>query len=177
MPSGRHHTRWRRARRLLKKAHLLRWHPWPHAQRTGSTPRVRPAGAASHLDLFDGGPRDGPPYPPTLGAPRQSRGAPRPRTVLRSLRVFRDPATSISEHRGAPRLCRGGPNVGGLGALSRPPCSEDERAGWDEVADDAEREVEEILAAREDVRRDVRDPAVSDDELERAGEPLLVGKD
>src|SRR5712692_4627747 len=67
-------------RRLLKKAHLLRWRPWPHAQRTGSTPRVRPAGAASHLDLFDGGPRHGPPYPPTLGAPRRSRGAPRPKT-------------------------------------------------------------------------------------------------
>jgi len=39
--------------RLLKKAHLLRWRPRPHAQRTGSTPRVRPAGAASHLDLFE----------------------------------------------------------------------------------------------------------------------------
>src|SRR5712691_9420696 len=39
--------------RLLKKAHLLRWRPWPHAQRTGSTPRVRPAGAASHLGLFE----------------------------------------------------------------------------------------------------------------------------
>jgi len=38
--------------RLLKKAHLLRWRPRPHAQRTGSTPRVRRSGAASHLDLF-----------------------------------------------------------------------------------------------------------------------------
>ena len=28
--------------RLMKKAHLLRWRPRPHAQRTGSTPRVRP---------------------------------------------------------------------------------------------------------------------------------------
>ena len=27
--------------------------PRPHAQRTGSTPRVRPSGAASHLDLFE----------------------------------------------------------------------------------------------------------------------------
>src|SRR5712692_5373222 len=70
------------APRLLKKAHLRgrrrrgrptaeptlqrldNRRPWPHAQRTGSTPRVRPAGAASHLDLFDGGPRHGPPYPP-----------------------------------------------------------------------------------------------------------------
>ena len=26
---------------------------------------MRPAGAASHLGLFDGGPRHGPPYPPT----------------------------------------------------------------------------------------------------------------
>src|SRR5712692_5722171 len=43
----------RNPRRLLQKAHLLRWRPWPHAQRTGSTPRVRPAGAASHLDLFE----------------------------------------------------------------------------------------------------------------------------
>src|SRR5712692_3749209 len=41
------------ARRLLKEAHLLRWRPWPHARRTGSTPRVRLAGAASHLDLFE----------------------------------------------------------------------------------------------------------------------------
>src|SRR5712692_685015 len=52
------------------KAHLLRWRPRPHAQRTESTPRVlinsalvsrRPGaaaqlerrGAASHLDLFE----------------------------------------------------------------------------------------------------------------------------
>src|SRR5574341_2661921 len=41
------------ASRLLKKAHLLRWRPRPHAQRTESTPRVRPSGAASHLDLFE----------------------------------------------------------------------------------------------------------------------------
>src|SRR6266508_5434134 len=40
-------------RRLLKKAHLLRWRPRPHAQRTESTPRVRPSGAALHLDLFE----------------------------------------------------------------------------------------------------------------------------
>src|SRR6266508_1409058 len=39
--------------RLLKKAHLRRWRPRPHAQRTGSTPRVRPSGAALHLDLFE----------------------------------------------------------------------------------------------------------------------------
>src|SRR6266540_5494862 len=39
--------------RLLKKAHLLRWRPRPHAQRTESTPRVRPSGAALHLDLFE----------------------------------------------------------------------------------------------------------------------------
>ena len=43
----------RARRRLMKKAHLLRWRPRPHAQRTESTPRVRLAGAASHLDLFD----------------------------------------------------------------------------------------------------------------------------
>jgi mono/diheme cytochrome c family protein len=36
----------RPARRLRKKAHLRRWRPRPHAQRTGSTPRVRPSGAA-----------------------------------------------------------------------------------------------------------------------------------
>src|SRR5215472_11969259 len=39
--------------RLLKRAHLLRWRPRPHAQRTGSTPRVRPAGAASNLGPFE----------------------------------------------------------------------------------------------------------------------------
>src|SRR6266508_2691012 len=39
--------------RLLKTAHLLRWRPRPHAQRTESTPRVRPSGAALHLDLFE----------------------------------------------------------------------------------------------------------------------------
>src|SRR3990172_8814276 len=39
--------------RPLKKAHLLRWGPRPHAQRTESTPRARPSGAASHLDLFE----------------------------------------------------------------------------------------------------------------------------
>src|SRR5881397_594758 len=39
----------RRASRLLKKAHLLRWRPRSHAQRTESTPRVRPSGAASQL--------------------------------------------------------------------------------------------------------------------------------
>jgi len=38
---------------MLKKAHLLRWRPPPHAQRTESTPRVRPPGAASQLDLFE----------------------------------------------------------------------------------------------------------------------------
>jgi ABC-type dipeptide/oligopeptide/nickel transport system permease subunit len=39
--------------RMLKKAHLLRWRPRPHAQRRETTPRVRPSGAASHLDLFE----------------------------------------------------------------------------------------------------------------------------
>src|SRR6266851_4352504 len=39
--------------KLLKKAHLLRWRPRPHAQRTENTPRVRPSGAASQLDLFE----------------------------------------------------------------------------------------------------------------------------
>ena len=38
---------------MLKKAHLLRWRPRPHAQRRETTPRVRPSGAASHLDLFE----------------------------------------------------------------------------------------------------------------------------
>src|SRR5437867_1896533 len=33
------------------KAHRLRWRPRPHAQRTESTPRARPSGAASQLDL------------------------------------------------------------------------------------------------------------------------------
>ena len=32
------------------RAHLLRWRPRPGAQRTGSTPRARPSGAASQLD-------------------------------------------------------------------------------------------------------------------------------
>src|SRR5216684_7370660 len=32
------------------RAHLRRWRPRPHAQRTGSTPRVRPSGAALQLD-------------------------------------------------------------------------------------------------------------------------------
>src|SRR6187397_2523587 len=32
------------------RAHLLRWRPRPHAQRTASTPRVRSSGAASQLD-------------------------------------------------------------------------------------------------------------------------------
>jgi hypothetical protein len=56
--------------RRLKKAHLLRWRPRSHAQRTESTPRARinsvlvsqrlraaaqleQRGAASHLDLFE----------------------------------------------------------------------------------------------------------------------------
>ena len=37
-------------RRMLIRAHLLRWRPRPGAQRTASTPRVRPSGAASQLD-------------------------------------------------------------------------------------------------------------------------------
>ncbi len=65
-------ARWRRSR-MREKAHLLRWRPRPHAHvgRAGAegvasvsghpgereraketTPRVRPSGAASHLDLF-----------------------------------------------------------------------------------------------------------------------------
>ena len=32
------------------KAHLVRWHPRPHAQRRATTPRVRSSGAALHLD-------------------------------------------------------------------------------------------------------------------------------
>ena len=36
--------------RATIRAHLLRWRPRPHAQRTGSTPRVRPSGAALQLD-------------------------------------------------------------------------------------------------------------------------------
>src|SRR6266849_1042822 len=39
--------------RLLKKVHLLRWRPRPHAQRRETTPRVLPSGAASHLRLFE----------------------------------------------------------------------------------------------------------------------------
>ena len=39
------------ARRRPIKAHLLRWRPRPHAQRRETTPRVRPSGAASQLDL------------------------------------------------------------------------------------------------------------------------------
>src|SRR5438034_983082 len=41
------------ARRLLKRAHLLRWRPRLQAQRTGSTPRLQSSGAASHLDPFE----------------------------------------------------------------------------------------------------------------------------
>ncbi len=59
------------ASRLLKKARLLRWRPRPHAQRPGSTPRVRPSAplrysriqglgwppaaprTATHPDLFE----------------------------------------------------------------------------------------------------------------------------
>src|SRR6266852_5947845 len=36
--------------RAMIRAHLRRWRPRPHAQRTGSTPRVRPSGAALQLD-------------------------------------------------------------------------------------------------------------------------------
>jgi hypothetical protein len=32
------------------KGHLRPWRPRPHAQRTESTPRVRPSGAALQLD-------------------------------------------------------------------------------------------------------------------------------
>ncbi len=39
-----------RATRAMIRAHLLRWRPRPHAQRTGSTPRVRLSGAALPLD-------------------------------------------------------------------------------------------------------------------------------
>src|SRR2546428_9694124 len=38
------------ATRAMIRAHLRRWRPRPHAQRTGSTPRVRPSGAALQLD-------------------------------------------------------------------------------------------------------------------------------
>ena len=43
-------VRGRLAARALRRVHLLRWRPRPHAQRTESTPRVRPSGAASHMD-------------------------------------------------------------------------------------------------------------------------------
>ena len=36
--------------RAMIRAHLRRWHPRPHAQRTQSTPRVRASGAALQLD-------------------------------------------------------------------------------------------------------------------------------
>src|SRR5439155_323123 len=62
MASRRRRVRWRSAcarvpcssaaRRLRKRAHLLRWRPRLRAQRTESTPRVQPTGAASHLDPF-----------------------------------------------------------------------------------------------------------------------------
>ena len=41
------------ASRRLKRAHLLRWRPRPHARRTRSTPRGLPSGAASHLNPFE----------------------------------------------------------------------------------------------------------------------------
>ena len=52
----------------------------------------------------------------------------------------------------------------------------DEGAGGDEVADDAEGEVEQILPSRERVGGDVGGPAVGDDELKRPGKALLVGE-
>ena len=42
----------RGTRRMRKKAHLLRWRPRRHAQRGETTPRVKPSGAASHLEIF-----------------------------------------------------------------------------------------------------------------------------
>src|SRR4029450_13967625 len=33
----------------MKQTHLLHWRPRPQARRTGSTPRLRSSGAASHL--------------------------------------------------------------------------------------------------------------------------------
>ena len=39
-----------RPRRPPIRAHLLRWRPRPQAQRSRATPRLRPSGAASHLD-------------------------------------------------------------------------------------------------------------------------------
>src|SRR6266481_4091943 len=39
-----------RMTRAMRRAHLRRWRPRPHAQRTESTPRVRPSGAALQLD-------------------------------------------------------------------------------------------------------------------------------
>src|SRR5215471_17584000 len=42
-----------RTRRSLKRVQMRGGAPRPHAQRTESTPRVRPWGAASHLDPFE----------------------------------------------------------------------------------------------------------------------------
>src|SRR2546428_4021333 len=81
------------AGRRLQKAQLLRWRPPPRAQRTASTPRVQPSGAASHLDLFE------PPasflaYPPETFP---SRGVPA------SIRETRAPRQALDQTGLAPR--------------------------------------------------------------------------
>src|SRR6185436_10552348 len=53
------------------RAHLLRWRPRPHAQRTESTPRVRPSGAASQLDPSHPSSRFSPTGPRVISLRRQ----------------------------------------------------------------------------------------------------------
>ena len=57
-------------RRAAIRAHLLRWRPRPGAQRTDSTPRARPSGAASHMAPSR---RPAPAWPSSTACPRGPR--------------------------------------------------------------------------------------------------------
>src|SRR5215831_19002689 len=52
----------------------------------------------------------------------------------------------------------------------------EERARRHEVAEDAEQQVEQARAPREEPPRQVREAAVADDDLQRARHPLLVAR-
>jgi hypothetical protein len=60
--------------RLLKKAHLRRWHAWALAAAYRKYASLGPARAALHLDLFEQLPMNGCPPPP------DENGAIRPKT-------------------------------------------------------------------------------------------------
>ncbi len=87
---------------------------WP--PRRSRTDFAAPSIGIAGLDpasQSDGGPRHGPPFPPTLGAPRPSRGAPRSPT-LGAPRPSRGAPRSPTL--GAPRPSRGAPRSPTLGA-------------------------------------------------------------